>query len=176
MKKLLLVLSVILFFGHQEMNAQAFSAKDFNIDLGYVIGSHHGAFYSPGVMLSAEKGVHKWIGVGAYAGIQYNLPTYLIFISVGEEHLSVPVGASGSFHFYQMISDLVGKEMGSDKLDLSIKHALGVRFDFESSLRPRFDWGTSVRARYYLKDKLGLYLEVGNPAMGNVVFGLTVKM
>lgn len=175
MKKIVIVLGVIFSVLVADLNAQAFQAKNFNIDFGYVINSHRAgaAFYSPGLMVSAEKGVHKWIGVGAYGGFQYNIAWNWGW--GGSSSIAVPFGGTGSFHFYQMISDLVGKEIGSDKLDLAIKHSFGARLDFDNPLRVRFDWGTSLNARYFISDNFGVYLEAGYPAMGNVIIGGAVK-
>lgn len=174
-KKIIILIAILISFNVSKSNAQAFQAKNLNIDLGYVIGSHRGAFYSPGVMLSIEKGIHKWIGIGVYGGVQYNL-AYLGWGGVyGGNSLSVPLGATGSFHFYQMISDLVGKEIGSNKLDLAAKLSLGTRLDFENPLTLRFDWGTSVTARYFFTEKFGVYAEVGYPAMGNLIAGVALK-
>lgn len=177
MKKIVLVLCVMLSVLVVDVNAQAFKAKNFNIDFGYVINSHRGgyAFYSPGFMVSFEKGVHKWIGVGAYGGFQYNVGTTIWGWGGTRDRVSVPFGGTGSFHFYQMISDLVGKEIGSDKLDLAIKHSFGARLDFDDPLVVRFDWGTSLNARYFFTDNFGVYLEAGYPAMGNLIIGGAVK-
>lgn len=157
--------------------SQAFEAKNFNIDIGYAIGSHRSAFYSPGVMLNLEKGVHKWIGVGAYVGYQYNIGASALWGWAGSttDSHSIPLGANGAFHFYQMIGDLTGKDIMQDKLDLAIKHSVGVRFDINSSFTPRFDWGTSVMARYFFTESIGVYAEVGYPAMGNALIGAAIK-
>lgn len=182
--------------------AQAFQAKNFNMDLGYAIGSHRNAFYSPGVLFSLEKGVHKWIGVGAYAGYQYNINGGVgLGRGIGLHGLgwagrnwgrsynahSIPLGATGSFHFYQMIGDLTGKDIKQDKLDIAIKHSFGVRLDILSGDRyemamdgvnpfqPRFDWGTSAVVRYFFTNNVGIYAEVGYPAMGNLIIGAAFK-
>ncbi len=175
MKKNFVILLIVMILSVFSAQAQAFQAKNFNLDIGYVIGSHRGAFYSPGVMVSAEKGIYKWIGVGAYAGFQYNLPYTTIWGAYGSSAISVPLGATGQFHFYQMISDLVGKEIGSDKLDLSVKPSAGVRLDFGNTFVPRFDWGMSLNARYFFTENIGVYLEAGYPAMGNVIVGGAIK-
>lgn len=177
MKKIIVILSVFLSVLAFDGNAQAFKAKNFNIDFGYVVNSHRSgaAFYSPGLMVSLEKGVHKWIGVGAYAGFQYNIGARYWGYGSYNDYVAVPFGATGSFHFYQMISDLVGKEIGSDKLDIAIKHSFGARFDFQNPLNVNFDWGTSLVARYFFTEKFGVYLEAGYPAMGNIVIGGALK-
>lgn len=171
MKKILISLITIICFSIAETNAQAFTAKNFNLDIGASFGYRIWGGGNVGVLLSAEKGVHKWIGVGAYTGIQYNFGGFLY----GSKYVSVPVGATGSFHFYQMISDLVGKEIGSDKLDIAIKHSLGVRVSIANPVGVNFDWGTSLLARYYFSEAIGIYAEVGYPVQGNAIVGLAVK-
>lgn len=184
MKNLAIVLLMTFFVS--TASAQAFQAKNFNIDIGYALGSHRNAFYSPGVLINLEKGVHKWIGVGAYAGYQYNinggglgwLGGWGWGGSTFNAH-SIPVGASGAFHFYQMIADLTGKDIKQDKLDVALKHSFGVRLDIQmdgnSTFVPRFDWGTSVMARYFFTESVGVYAEVGYPAMGNILIGGAFK-
>ena len=176
MKKTLILIGLL--FAVVSVNAQAFQAKNFNIDLGYALGSHRSAFYSPGVLISFEKGVHKWIGVGAYTGYQYNFGAvgwFGLYNNNFDAH-SIPVGATGAFHFYQMIGDLTGKDIKQDKLDVAIKHSFGARLDIAgTTLYPRFDFGASVMARYFFTKNLGVYAEVGYPAMGNVVLGGAFK-
>lgn len=169
MKKFLIVVVFLLSLSMVDVNAQAFEAKDCHIDFGFGVGSHKGiaAIFSPGVLVSFEKGVHKWIGIGAYVGYQYTIS--------GHRH-SIPFGGTGSFHFYQMISDLTGADIAADKLDLAFKLALGAKTDIPgSSSLFSFDYGCSLTARYFLTEKFGIYAEVGYPAMGFLVVGGALK-
>lgn len=177
-----LVILMVMFLTVNTVYSQAFEAKNFNIDVGYALGSHRNAFYSPGVLLNLEKGVHKWIGVGAYTGYQYNFGGGIGLLGLtgySYNAHSIPLGGTGAFHFYQMIGDLTGKDIKQDKLDVAIKHSFGVRFDIQmdgySTFTPSFDWGTSVMARYFFNEHLGVYAEVGYPAMGNLVIGGAFK-
>ncbi|MGB1314799.1 MAG: hypothetical protein ACPG4Y_02195 [Chitinophagales bacterium] len=177
MKKLAIVL--LTMFSLSSVFSQAFQASNVNFDLGYALGSHRSAFYSPGVMFSFEKGVHKWVGVGAYVGYQYNINgggfgLFGFGTGLANSH-SIPFGAQGAFHFYQMIGDLTGKDIKQDKLDLAIKHSVGARLDLNNNSVIRFDFGTSVLARYFFTEKVGIYAEIGYPAMGNALIGAAFK-
>lgn len=203
MKKIMIVLLMTLSIFSAD--AQAFKAKNFNIDVGYALGSHRNAFYSPGVLINFEKGVHKWVGVGAYTGYQYNINGggiglwglrgaygYGLFGNWKGRNYdthSIVVGVSGSFHFYQMIGDLTGKDIKQDKLDIAVKPSFGVRLDVFhprdevdrrldglGPVEPRFDMGGSVVVRYFFVEKVGIYAELGYAAVGNAVIGVAFKL
>lgn len=127
MKQIIVFLGVLL-----SVFATAFKAKNFNIDFGDGINLQRSGsvFYSPGLMISVEKGIHKSIGVFAYGGFQYNINSYWLS-NYNDNYVAIPFGVTGYFHFYQMIYDLVVKEICSDKLDVSIKHSVGARLDFQ---------------------------------------------
>lgn len=181
MRKTILILAV-LFTAVVSANAQGFDKTKFNLDLGYAFGSHAGAFYSPGVLVSFEKGVHKWIGVGGYAGYQYNFYAGNIFGWNGYNRHSIPLGVSGAFHFYQMIGDLVEEDIEQDKLDIALKTSFGIRLDIlqhnlANNYKPKayFDFGVSAQLRYFFTESFGVYTEVGYPAMGGLVVGMAFK-
>lgn len=171
-----LAILFILFITSFSASAQAFEANSFNIDVGYALGSHRNAFYSPGVLVNLEFGVHKWIGVGGYFGYQLNVgkPVFRKSNDFDNAH-SIPFGVNGVFHFYQMIGDLTGENIFQDKLDIALKPSFGLRFDFNDRVLPSFDWGASFMLRYFISDKVGIYTEFGYPAMGNALIGASFK-
>ncbi len=173
MKKYLIFLTFILgLIGVQKTaNAQAFSTQGVHMDLGYIVGSYSGNILSPGVLLSFEKGVHKWIGIGGYVGSQYVITSK----NSSAGYLSISPGISGYFHFYQMIADLTGANMAADKLDISVKHTLGFRTFLTNPVVTGFDFGIAANLRYYFTNSFGVYVEAGVFSSRSLVVGLAFK-
>lgn len=168
MKKYLIIFILIFSAGSTKIIAQAFQNGDFVIDVGTSIRSYNDGIGSNhlyiGLLASAEKGVHKWIGVGGSLGTGFykGAPIY--------------IGGSGSLHLLQMIEDLSGSELGTAKLDIALKPSLGLYFgSFAGTSYSNLRWGTSIYARYYINDNFALYVETGRPAIGYLVGGVSYK-
>ena len=101
----IIILLFLFLFRSSDIEAQAFQARNVNFDLGYIFGSRavYANFISPGAIISLQKGVYKWISVGAYAGVQQHLLGAPVTSTNNLDYTAVYAGVNGSFHFYQML-------------------------------------------------------------------------
>lgn len=118
-----------------------------------------------GITAQAEWGIHKYVGLGIYTGIQGGFGRYYWSQSIGGYGLlAIPVGLVTNFHFYQLIADKTGKSIHADKLDvyagLSVGSGVGY-FPSPNWVNPLFFIGPHAGARYFFKPKFGVSLEAG---------------
>ena len=142
---LIMIIAAMMTFSGQAL-AQAFEgkgSKQFLMGLG--LNQHRGMFtqngkgikgsYSPragGLNLQMEFGIHDYVGLGFFAGIEgfgnlrggalntgYYYGGYYGLYNTGSNYwgMAVPVGFHANFHFLQLISDKTGKSF-ADKLDV----------------------------------------------------------
>jgi hypothetical protein len=119
-----------------------------------------------GITAQAEWGIHKYVGLGAYLGLQGGFGRYYSWSQSigGYGQLAAPVGIVANFHFYQLIADKTGNDIHADKLDvyagLSMGSGVGV-FPTPGWVSPLFFVGPHAGARYFFKPKFGVSLEAG---------------
>lgn len=169
--------------GGKYLNLHLTGSDYWNID---VQNNWPGSWRSPyvgGVTVQMEWGIHEYVGLGFYTGIQGGVTSYGWFIpgtGTGWSYgvLSVPVGMVGNFHFYQLIADKTGKNIHSDKLDVYAGLGLGSGVAFYPSpkwVTPMFFAGPHAGARYFVKPNIGLGLEAGY-GKSFISGGLTFKL
>lgn len=152
------------------------------ISPGIGIGSYYGSgYYGFGLPLSvsAEYGVHNYIGVGGWAGFAsygYTWPN-----STKYRDTYVGLGGRATFHWYALLEKLLEKDIHGDKLDIYYSLMLGYYIhgtnnDNWAAKLGGFGWGSTGGIRYYIKPKFGLFLEGGRASFGYATFGLTLKL
>lgn len=188
-KKLLAIAFMALSFiliGNHEVNAQdetrGFNKGKIVPQLGIGLGNY-GYYYSGTLyrgnrfilplIFGIEGGVHDYVGVGGYFGFgtrRYNDKTRRVTL--------LSTGAKGTFHFYNMIEDLTGANLFTDKLDIYVGVVLGYERDIYSheSDRHRFFGGGLLGVRYYPTSVVGVYLEVGRNVLSVVNLGVAFRL
>ncbi|MBL1280609.1 MAG: hypothetical protein COA33_010065 [Fluviicola sp.] len=127
-----------------------------------------------------ELGIHKYIGVGMHLGGEFssNLKKSTLGILIPSLNYSsfygfgIPIGFHSNFHFFQLIADKSSKGNMSEKLDIyaGLSIGSGVAFAipkkeykyFGSDVGYMLYGGIHAGIRYYLKEKLGIYAEIGH--------------
>ncbi len=171
MKKLftVFVLAAAVFAGS---NAQAqFEKGDKLLNAGINLGGTYGGG-GFGLGASFEAGVHDFISVGAQADwVSWNYG----WIGSSVKYNFINIGARGSYHF--------GKHfLTIDNLDLYAGAALGYRIakysydglGYSSAYGNGIFGGGFAGARYYFKENLGVFAELGYNA-SPVKAGITFK-
>lgn len=190
MKKIYLFCLFYCLFFTFSSNAQAFGgkgSKQLSIGLGV---SKYNTWYpennkalkgnfkpiSTQLSFKGEFGIAKYIGIGFSIGADFCLDPengfYGDFLFY-EKHFysfNIPVGAFGNFHFLQLINDLTKKDFAKN-LDVYVGVDFGAgpsflfpRQNFKSYGKDRgylLYGGPHVGIRYFTKEKLGVYAEVG---------------
>ena len=146
-----------------------------------------------------EYGIHKYVGIGGfvgasfsgglnfYKGYVYNPDPLYVIAPYKRVYrgFAIPIGVFGNFHFLQLIADKNGKSF-ADKMDVYAGVSLGTGPSFAMVKRGYKDYydpragvllygGIHAGIRYYLKDNIGVYGELG---YGQSVFntGITFKL
>ena len=119
-----------------------------------------------GVLYDHEFAVGKYIGVGYFAGLGGG-STSSTYIS----NISVNIGYTTNFHFYQLIADKKNKhrQMRSDKIDMymgvnlgtSVVMAVDTDYGYLDDFDVTFLGGAHLGLRYYFTDRIALNTEVG---------------
>jgi hypothetical protein len=162
-------------------------------DYDRAYNTNYGAFN-----LQMEFGVHKYVGLGFIVGAEVSMrgagyyyggiyapgyaPPKSAYWSVG-----VPIGFIANFHFLQLIADKTGKSF-ANKMDVygGLNIGSGPAFRnvrekykndvyYDSRVGALFFIGPHVGFRYFPKEKIGVYAEVGcgkSLITGGVVFKL----
>jgi hypothetical protein len=179
MKKLLLLFTVILFsLSSAHVQAQAFdkSTKLITLSLGpgemihFPVGSNN--YYGVGngvaynysyvtgqLSVQAEFAVHKYVGVGFVVGVGGEAPLH---------EVNIPIGLLANFHFFQLIADKQGLELGN-KLDVyaGVTAGSGVAIHlyndgFTNSWNDAlFYFGPHAGVNYYFANNIAVHGEVG---------------
>lgn len=182
MKKILLLGALLLLasFGSvSTVNAQAFQKGGFYLTLGLESGTvrhtHHHAnnisnnygSFANGLNLRGEWGIHDYVGLGFYTGVQGGRHWYGNHYGYNHGFLSIPLGIQANFHFYQLIADKTGKNIHADKLDVygGIYAGSGLAFLFNTNYNKGNVGalgfaGTQVGVRFFFTEKIGVNLEV----------------
>lgn len=181
-KKLSLFLfAALLSLQVSAQNYEAHKKGNFLISPGIGLGSYYGGgFYGFGVpvSVSAEIGVHDFVGVGGWAGFAsygYN------WFGAKYRDSYVGFGARATFHWYGLLEKLLKTDIHGDKLDIYYSLMLGYYIrntnnDSWTANYGGFGWGSTGGIRYYLKPKFGLFFEGGRASFGYATFGLTLKL
>lgn len=138
-----------------------------------------------GVTVQMEWGIHKYVGLGFYTGVQGGIGSYGWYgpgwgggWKGGYGELALPIGIISNFHFYQLIEDKTAKNIHGDKLDIYAGLSLGSGVSFFPTpnwVSPLFFVGPHAGARYFVKPNLGLGLEAGY-GKSFISGGLTFKL
>lgn len=148
----------------------------------------------PPVALNFEVQLSPYVGIGMEG--EYSMRKYkdVIFGSNLREHRYSYQGvyARGSFHYFDLIRDLVGDKMqgnGLEKLDLYLTVSSGYQWvtsktswpsasgeahesrTFDSSIK----FGYAAGIRYYFSKGFGVFAEGGRNGLGWIKAGLTLK-
>lgn len=130
--------------------------------------------------LQMEFGIHKYIGLGFVVGTElsfrnsdyYGAP---LLIDEGNPYrnFGIPIGFIANFHFLQLIADKAGKSF-ADKMDVyggvsigsgpvfrSVRSAYNDNPGYDSAVGALFFIGPHLGFRYFPKDKIGVYAEIG---------------
>ncbi|MEX0811698.1 MAG: hypothetical protein WD048_05740 [Chitinophagales bacterium] len=179
------VLSLCIIFTTENVNAQdeirGFNKGKVVPQLGIGLGGYG---YYPGVavrrgftipvVFGIEGGVHDYVGVGGYFGVatrRYNSRT--------RRATTLSTGARGTFHFYNMIEDLTGADLFTDKLDIYVGVLMGYEqnlYSHEVNSRGRFFGGGMVGIRYYPTSVFGVYAEVGRNVLSFINLGVAFRL
>ena len=115
--------------------------------------------------LTAEVGVHRYVGIALYGGLLHRNPVW------GENSYQMDVYTGGghlNFHLYNLIDDLTKKNLRGDIIDVYITGTVGFDY-FDTTLPLRNNWtvyytaGLGARA-YPIKkaSQLGFNMEFSN--------------
>lgn len=177
-KSLFLTIIYILIIGNtfaQKRRSHKDENRGYAFESGsFIIGAATGFFgynYGYGKLggapfkLTAEVGVHRYVGIALYGGLLHRDPvwgetTYQMDIYTGGGHLN--------FHIYNLIDDLTKKNLKGDIIDVYITGTVGFDY-FDTNLPIRNSWfvyytaGLGVRA-YPIKKvrNLGFNMEFSN--------------
>ena len=133
----------------------------------------------PALEASFELGIHDYFGVGPYAGIVSW--GYRDNFGFDGSFSIVTFGGRGSFHYKDLLEELLESEFGSDKLDLYVTMLFGLEFesysgDFTQNNDVRVFIGPVLGARYYFTNNFGAYIEGGRGSFSFLKLGLTLKI
>lgn len=161
----------------ENAKAQAFSKGDFKLSVGLTGGNFynfnsaglknkHRFVNTGGVSVQGEWGIHEYVGMGFFTGIQggsvYWGDSDNSYKNRGV--LSIPIGMNANFHFYQLISDKSSKNIHADKLDVYAGLSLGTGLSVvpgDGRVNGIFYVGPHVGARFFFNPNFGVYLELG---------------
>ncbi|WP_337042991.1 hypothetical protein [Emticicia sp. 17c] len=168
--KITAVAIMCLFFA-ENTQAQAFDKGTKNLNVGLGLG------YGIGVNASFDVGIHELISVGVMGG--YNVRHY--GFGWGNYNVSsTAVGARGALHFGKFVNEALN--IDDNKFDPYVGIGLGVKIQkYSDSYTNYYNYSSTytnpvyigyLGARYYFKEKLGVYAELGFPYNS---FGVTFK-
>ena len=185
MKKSLLLLAIVLIsITTSNIQAQAFdkSTKLITVALGpgemiHFAGAngngYNTQFVTGQISCQGEFAVHKYVGVGFVVGLGGRAANL-----VWPAEVNVPIGVLANFHFFQLIADNQGLELG-DKLDVygGITAGSGAFIlpNFNNYAGALFYFGPHAGVNYYFANNIAVHGEVG---WGVTVFqaGITFKL
>lgn len=187
MKKI--VITCLSILGGLFLQAQSFQKGDIMLSPGFGLGVYgvgYGVGFAVPVVLNFDIGVHDYVSVGAYGGFWTRKWNYAF--NENYRFSSTHVGARATFHFWQLIDDMVeGTDLRSDKFDVYFTPWLGynlrsARWQDGGGVQTgnfgwgnRFQGGAQLGARYYLNDHIGFFGEWGGTPTAYSNFGMTFK-
>lgn len=151
----------------ENTQAQAFQKGTKNLNVGLGLG------YGIGLNASVDVGVHELISIGAIGG--YNSRNY----AFGDFRISsIGLGVRGAVHLGKFVNEAIGVD--DNKFDPYVGVMAGYRMvryndsysSFYSGNSSYIMGGGYAGTRYYFKEKLGVYAEIGWPYTS---FGVTFK-
>ena len=188
MKKIILLTAAVLFVAFSaQAQPQDLSYKKgdnlFNAGLGlgyYGYGLGIGRSSSiPALEANFELGIHEYFGVGPYAGIvrwNYRYSGFDGGFSI------LTFGGRGSFHYKDLLEELLDSEIGSEKLDLYVTLLFGLEIESYSgdftTIRNNgvgVFIGPVLGARYYFTNNFVLTLKA-EEVLQLLKAGITVRI
>lgn len=182
------LLLLIIFASSLSLNAQDLSYKkgDNLVNAGFGLGYYGygigiGRSSSiPALTANLELGIHEYFGVGPHVGLvswNYNSTGFDGGFSI------LTVGGRGSFHYTELLNELLDGDMNVEKLDLYVTLIIGLEFErYSGDLRTAYGNGINVffgpvlGARYYFGKSFGVYVEGGRGSLSILNLGITVKL
>lgn len=133
------------------------------------------------VTIWAEYGLTDQISVGPYVGFarwRYD------FQNDNYSWRFLTLGGRGTFHLTELLNEWTDGDLNEEKLDLygsillgaEIRSYNGPELFFEDETDVVVRLGSVLGARYYLNQRLGLYIEGGRGTFGYLNFGVSVKL
>ncbi len=153
----------------ENTQAQAFQKGTKNLNAGLALG------YGIGINASVDVGIHELISVGAVGAFTTSNYGY------GYGHFrrnSIAFGVRGAVHIGKFVNEAIG--IDDNKFDPYVGVTGGFRIvkyddaysNFYSGVGTGIIGGAYAGARYYFKEKLGVYAEAGFPYTS---IGVTLK-
>ncbi|MFH2141746.1 MAG: hypothetical protein ABIJ97_04945 [Bacteroidota bacterium] len=155
------------------------------------VANTYNYLFIPPVVAKLEIGVHEYLGIGAFGGIQYRKYKNKINSSYYHNYSYISGGVMGSFHFTQLLSENL--DLGNlEELDMYISTTVRLEFtQYQSSyyydtatntyithtdnyIKPRF--GAGLGLRYYFAKNLAIFAELGSCNLGYFTLGGTLKL
>ncbi|MBA4851911.1 hypothetical protein [Emticicia sp. BO119] len=172
MKKLLTITAVAMLccIFAENTQAQAFQKGTKNLNVGLGLG------YGVGLNASVDVGIHELISVGAIGA--FSSRNYSYYLADNFRVTYIAIGARGAVHIGKFVNEALS--IDDDKFDPYIGLSGGFRMVKYNDAYSTYYGGTSAGiffggyagARYYFKDKLGVYAEAGFPYTS---LGITLK-
>lgn len=172
MKKIMIIACFALLYNTGY--SQAYSPGDLTVTAGLGFGDYgySGYRYSGygrtglglGIVLNADYSIVYYMSAGLYGGTRFKNRT-----------TAFGFGGRGSFHFYQMIDDLVDGDLMGDKIDVYASFYSGGEVYSARLVPGRFRIGGILGARYMFKENIGATIEFGGP-MSIFMVGMSFKL
>jgi len=142
--------------------------------------------FTPPLILSVEKGITDLFSAGVYATHRSYSWSYTTELGEYENsHTRMSFGGRFSFHYADLMNELLDIGIPTDKVDLYLTGILGLNVhkhsDKEPSIRRTtrdygFFIGPILGARYMLSNNFGVYIEGGRGSLGAANLGITIKL
>lgn len=171
-----------------QSNAYAKGSKILNagVSFGYFGYGYFGTRSGLNIPLNAslEYGFTDVISAGPYLG--YARWSYQYNDGFGETKYAwtfVSAGAKGSFHYTNLLNDLIDADLDEEKIDLYFSLLLGLEFrsykdnsgyDYYAN-NTVVQFGPNAGVRYLFNKNLGVYVEGGRGNFGWLNLGITAK-
>lgn len=128
-------------------------------------GYHTGAFRSSiglPVVANIDIGIVDYVSLGPYVGALFK-----------DNSSALGFGGRGSFHFWQMISDLTGANLRAEEFDMYVSLYSGG--EVSGFYTDRFRIGGTYGARWMWMDNIAVTVEFGGP-MSYFMAGMSFKL
>lgn len=183
--KHVLFLLLAVFYLSVTCNAQdkAIDKGDFALSAGVGVGILDQVDLIVPVKLNLDYSFHKYVSGGVFAS--YYSTTRLYFKTDPYRYNSLDVGVRGNFHVWNLISDILDKDLLQDKVDMYASVWSGFNFrsiKYKGTGRgaangpdDRFHSGPVAGIRFFFKESLAVYAELGRNTSSFNSIGLTLK-
>lgn len=142
--------------------------------------------FTPPLILSVEKGISDLFSAGVYATHRSYAWNYRTAQGKYKNaHTRMSFGGRFSFHYAELMNDLLGVGIPTEKVDFYVTGILGINVHKHSRTEPSFrkttrDYGFFIGpilgARYMFANNFGVYIEGGRGSLGSANVGITVKL